>query len=229
MAKLKSRYVCQACGSEQHRWQGQCPDCSEWNTLVAESAGVTVFAAKHDLRAGGRAIELVGLDSVVALPDRLRTGIDEFDRAVGGGMVPGSALLLGGDPCIGKSTLLLQSAARVAQAGGDAVYISGEEAAGQVRLRADRLGLGGAPIRLAAATSVRDIVTTLSAMEPPSLLVIDSIQTMHSDLIEGAPGTVSQVRASAQELVRFAKERGTAVVLVGHVTKDGTIAGPRVL
>ena len=229
MAKLKTRYICQACGSEQHRWQGQCPDCAEWNTLVQEASGATVFAAKHDLRTGGRAIELVGLNAVVALPDRLQTGIAEFDRAVGGGIVPGSAMLLGGDPGIGKSTLLLQVAARLAASGREVVYVSGEEAADQVRLRAIRLGLGGTPVRLAAATSVRDILTTVGAGEPPALLVIDSIQTMHSDLIEGAPGTVSQVRASAQELVRFAKERGTALVLVGHVTKDGSIAGPRVL
>jgi DNA repair protein RadA/Sms len=229
MAKLKTRYVCQACGSEQHRWQGQCPDCAEWNTLVQEASAATVFSAKHDLSSGGRAVELVGLDAVVALPDRMRTGIEEFDRAVGGGIVPGSAMLLGGDPGIGKSTLLLQVSAELASAGRKVVYVSGEEAADQVRLRAIRLGLGGAPVQLAAATSVRDILTTVTSGEPPAMLVIDSIQTMHSDLIEGAPGTVSQVRASAQELVRFAKERGTAVVLVGHVTKDGTIAGPRVL
>ena len=229
MAKLKTRYVCQACGSEQHRWQGQCPDCAEWNTLMQEAAAPTVFSARHDLSGGGRAIELVGLDAVVALPDRMQTGIAEFDRAIGGGIVPGSAMLLGGDPGIGKSTLLLQVAARLAASGREVVYVSGEEAADQVRLRAIRLGLGGAPVRLAAATSVRDILTTVTQGEPPALLVIDSIQTMHSDLIEGAPGTVSQVRASAQELVRFAKERGTALVLVGHVTKDGSIAGPRVL
>ena len=229
MAKLKSRYICQACGSEQHRWQGQCPDCAEWNTLVQEAAAPSVFSAKHDLRSGGRAIELVGLDAVVALPDRMRTGIDEFDRAIGGGIVPGSAMLLGGDPGIGKSTLLLQVAATLAAAERKVVYVSGEEAVDQVRLRAIRLGLGGAPVQLAAGTSVRDILATVSGEEPPALLVIDSIQTMHSDLIEGAPGTVSQVRASAQELVRFAKDQGTAVVLVGHVTKDGTIAGPRVL
>jgi DNA repair protein RadA/Sms len=230
MAKLKTRYVCQACGSETQRWQGQCPDCSEWNTLVQEAAAnVTVFAARHNLQGGGRAIELVGLEAAVALPERMQTGIAEFDRAVGGGIVPGSAMLLGGDPGIGKSTLLLQVAARLASSGRQVIYVSGEEAADQVRLRAIRLGLGTAPVRLAAATSVRDILTTIGTGEPPALLVIDSIQTMHSDLIEGAPGTVSQVRASAQELVRFAKERGTAVVLVGHVTKDGTIAGPRVL
>jgi len=229
MAKLKTRYVCQACGSEQHRWQGQCPDCAEWNTLAQEAAALTVFSARHDLSGGGRPIELVGLDTAVALPERMRTGIDEFDRAIGGGIVPGSALLLGGDPGIGKSTLLLQVAAALASSGREVVYVSGEEAADQVRLRAIRLGLGGAPVRLAAATSVRDILTTVGTGAPPALLVIDSIQTMHSDQIEGAPGTVSQVRASAQELVRFAKERSTALVLVGHVTKDGTIAGPRVL
>ncbi|MEA1073255.1 DNA repair protein RadA [Sphingomonas sp. LY160] len=229
MAKLKTRYTCQACGSEHSRWQGQCPDCSEWNTMVQEAAQSTVFAARHDLQGGGRAIQLVGLDAEVALPARMHSGIAEFDRAVGGGLVPGSATLIGGDPGIGKSTLLLQVAAALASAGKPVIYVSGEEAADQVRLRAIRLGLGNAPVRLAAATSVRDILTTVGSGEPPALLVIDSIQTMHSDLIEGAPGTVSQVRASAQELVRFAKERGTAVVLVGHVTKDGTIAGPRVL
>ncbi len=229
MAKVKARYVCQACGSVSHRWQGQCADCAEWNTLVQEAAEVTsIFAAKHNLQGGGRVVQLIGLNTPAALPERLPSGIPEFDRAIGGGIVPGSAMLVGGDPGIGKSTLLLQVAARLAQAGHQIVYVSGEESAEQVRLRAVRLGLGGAPVRLAAATSVRDILTTVGD-DAPAMLVIDSIQTMHSDLIEGAPGTVSQVRASAQELVRFAKERGTAVVLVGHVTKDGTIAGPRVL
>jgi DNA repair protein RadA/Sms len=238
MTKVKSRYVCQACGSVSHRWQGQCADCAEWNTLVQESAEVSsIFAAKHNLQGGGRVIPLVGLETPAALPDRLPSGLAEFDRAIGGGIVAGSAMLVGGDPGIGKSTLLLQVAARVAsrtapgqgQAPKRVVYVSGEESAEQVRLRAVRLGLGAAPVQLAAATSVRDILTTVGEGEPPVLLIVDSIQTMHSDLIEGAPGTVSQVRASAQELVRFAKEHGTAVVLVGHVTKDGTIAGPRVL
>lgn len=228
MAKAKRRYVCQACGSEASRWQGQCDDCGEWNTL-AEEAGATVFEMKHHLRSGGRPVELSGLNSDIKLPDRASTGIAEFDRALGGGLVPGSATLLGGDPGIGKSTLLLQAAANLALRGLSVAYISGEEAVDQVRLRARRLGLGDAPVQLAAATSVRDILTTLSSGAPPALLVIDSIQTMHSDLIEGAPGTVSQVRASAQELIRYAKERGTALMLVGHVTKDGTIAGPRVL
>ena len=230
MAKPQKRYVCQACGSVASKWQGQCGDCGDWNTLVEDAgAVVTPFQKKHNLQSGGYAIQLAGLDSEVALPERLSTGIAEFDRAMGGGFVSGSATLLGGDPGIGKSTLLLQAAARIAKAGGMVAYVSGEEAADQIRLRARRLGLGDAPIKLAAATSVRDILTTLGQGEAPSLLVIDSIQTMHSDLIEGASGTVSQVRASAQELIRFAKERDTAVVLVGHVTKDGSIAGPRVL
>ena len=230
MAKLKKRYVCQLCGSVSPRWAGQCADCGEWNSLVEDAAGVvTPFSAKHDLRGGGRRIELVGLDVETKLPDRLSTGIAELDRALGGGLVAGSATLIGGDPGIGKSTLLLQAAARIAAQGRDVAYVSGEEAADQVRLRARRLGVGQAPLKLAAATSVRDILTTFAESAPPALVVIDSIQTMYSDLIEGAPGTVSQVRASAHELIRFAKESGAALVLVGHVTKDGAIAGPRVL
>ena len=228
MLKAKRRYICQACGSVAHRWQGQCADCSEWNTL-AEEAPATVFSAKHDLSSGGRAITFEAMDAPGEILIRQSTGLAEFDRALGGGLVPGSAVLMGGDPGIGKSTLLLQAAAALALRGQTAVYISGEEAAGQVRLRADRLGLGKAPILLAAATSVRDILTTLAGMPPPALVVIDSIQTMHSDQIEGAPGTVSQVRASAFELIRYAKQSGAALVLVGHVTKDGSIAGPRVL
>lgn len=228
MAKPKRRYVCQACGGVSPRWQGQCPDCAEWSTLV-EDAPETVFSSKHDLSSGGRAVTFVALDQPVKLPERRKTGLAELDRALGGGLVPGSAILMGGDPGIGKSTLLLQAAAKVALSGGTAVYISGEEAADQVRLRADRLGLGKAPIMLASATSVRDILTTLNAMDPPALVVIDSIQTMYSDQIEGAPGTVSQVRGCAFELIRYAKASGAALVLVGHVTKDGTIAGPRVL
>lgn len=234
MAKPQKRYVCQQCGSVSSKWAGQCVDCGDWNTLVEDAgAVVTPFQAKHNLQGGGRMISLSGLDSDVPLPDRMATGIAELDRALGGGFVEASATLIGGDPGIGKSTLLLQAAAKMALAGSKdgrgVAYVSGEEAADQVRLRARRLGLGNAPVQLAAATSVRDILTTLGGAAAPRLLIIDSIQTMHSDLIEGAPGTVSQVRASAQELIRFAKERGTAVVLVGHVTKDGSLAGPRVL
>ncbi|KQM77562.1 DNA repair protein RadA [Sphingomonas sp. Leaf22] len=230
MAKPQKRYVCQQCGSVSSKWAGQCADCGDWNTLVEDAgAVVTPFSARHNLQSGGRPILLSGLDTDIALPDRLTTGIAELDRALGGGFVEGSATLIGGDPGIGKSTLLLQAAAKLALAGKGVAYVSGEEAADQVRLRARRLGLGNAPVQLAAATSVRDILTTFGGAAAPDLLIIDSIQTMHSDLIEGAPGTVSQVRASSGELIRFAKERGTAVVLVGHVTKDGSIAGPRVL
>ena len=230
MAKPRKRYVCQQCGSVTAQWAGQCGDCGGWNTLVEDAgAVVTPFQARHNLQSGGRSILLSGLDSDIPLPDRMATGISELDRALGGGFVEGSATLIGGDPGIGKSTLLLQATARLALAGKSVAYVSGEEAADQVRLRARRLGLGNAPVQLAAATSVRDILTTLGEGNAPDLLVIDSIQTMHSDLIEGAPGTVSQVRAASGELIRFAKERGTALVLVGHVTKDGSIAGPRVL
>ncbi|MBT2133723.1 DNA repair protein RadA [Croceibacterium sp. LX-88] len=228
MAKPKRRYVCTECGSVATRWQGQCVDCSQWNTLVEEAPG-TVFSMRHDLSTGGRPVVLEALDAPSEPLVRRSTGLAEFDRALGGGIVPGSAILMGGEPGIGKSTLLLQAAAAMAKSGAPTVYISGEEATGQVRLRAARLGLAGAPLGLAAATSVRDILTTLNSAPPPALLVVDSIQTMHSDTIEGAPGSVSQVRASAFELIRYAKENGVALVLVGHVTKDGTIAGPRVL
>lgn len=230
MARVQKRYVCGQCGSVGSKWAGQCLDCGAWNSISEEAATVvTPFRARHDLQSGGQPVTLVGLDTDIALPDRMATGIAELDRALGGGLVAGSATLIGGDPGIGKSTLLLQAAARIASTGRSVAYVSGEEAADQVRLRAQRLGLGNAPVMLAAATSVRDILSTFGAGPAPALLVIDSIQTMHSDVIEGAPGTVSQVRASAQELIRFAKDRGTAVILVGHVTKDGTIAGPRVL
>src|SRR4051812_41961676 len=229
MAKPKKRYVCQVCGSVSSRWQGQCADCAEWNTMVEDADGVvTPFSARHNLRSGGQAIALVGLDADVPLPARLSTGIAEFDRALGGGLVPGSATLVGGDPGIGKSTLLLQAAAAFAQRGAPAIYVSGEEATAQIRLRAARLGLGDAPVRLAAETNLRDILTTLEA-ERPALAVIDSIQTMWSDHVDSAPGSVSQVRAASHELVTFAKRRGTSVILVGHVTKDGQIAGPRVI
>jgi len=230
MAKAAARYVCQSCGAVHSKWAGQCVECQEWNSIQAEaSATVTPFAAKHSLASGGRVLDMAKLDAEIELPKRLASGIAELDRALGGGIVPASAVLIGGDPGIGKSTLLLQAAGRMANAGLSVAYITGEESTDQVRLRAKRLGLAKAPVALASATSVRDILTTLSQGPAPALLVIDSIQTMHSDALEGAPGTVSQVRAAAQELIRYAKTSGCAVVLVGHVTKDGQIAGPRVL
>ncbi len=230
MARPAVRYVCHSCGSAFAKWAGQCPDCNDWNCIHQEAtATITPFSAKQSLAGGGRHIELSSLAHATEPPSRLSTGIAELDLALGGGLVAGSAVLVGGDPGIGKSTLLLQAAGKMASASLSVAYVSGEEAADQIRLRAARLGVAKAPVALASATSVRDILTTLSAGLPPALLIIDSIQTMHSDLLEGAPGTVSQVRAASQELIRYAKMSGCAVILVGHVTKDGQIAGPRVL
>ena len=227
MAKNISTFTCADCGAVHARWSGRCDACGAWNSITEERPLTQGSGALKGKR--GATISLVDLATEEAPPPRTMSKIQELDRVLGGGLVPGSAILVGGDPGIGKSTLLLQAAANLARRGLSVAYISGEEAVDQVRLRARRLGLGDAPVQLAAATSVRDILTTMGKGAPPALLVIDSIQTMHSDLIEGAPGTVSQVRASAQELIRFAKERGSALMLVGHVTKDGTIAGPRVL
>ena len=187
------------------------------------------MGAPKGLDAGrGAALDFVPLSGAEAPAGRLESGIGEFDRVSGGGLVHGSALLVGGDPGIGKSTLLLQVAGRLAGAMAVA-YVSGEEAVDQIRLRAARLGLAEAPVRLAAATSVRDIVTSLDRTDAPSVVVVDSIQTMYLDNLDSAPGTVAQIRASAQELIGLAKRRGFCVVLVGHVTKEGAIAGPRVL
>ena len=180
-------------------------------------------------RGKGRLLEFTGLTGSTPQPPRLKSGINEFDRVCGGGLVVGSALLIGGDPGIGKSTLLLQMAAALAKQNTACAYISGEEAVDQVRLRAERLGLADAPVQLVAATSVRDIVASLEQPDAPKVAVIDSIQTMWLDTVDSTPGTVTQVRASAQALVELAKRRGIAVLLVGHVTKDGAIAGPRVL
>ena len=228
MARAQARYVCQECGSASAKWSGRCEDCGGWNTIVEEAAPPPVGAQARS-RGPARIIELGDLSARGTARTHLATGNREFDRVVGGGLVEGSALLVGGDPGIGKSTLLLQVAAAIASQGRRAVYISGEEAADQVRLRADRLGLAGAPVELGAATSTADIVRTLERGRPPDFVVIDSIQTMWDDRIDSAPGSVAQVRASAQSLIRFAKERGSCVVLVGHVTKDGQIAGPRVV
>ncbi|MFT8736738.1 MAG: DNA repair protein RadA [Zymomonas mobilis] len=230
MAKQQKRYICQSCGSVATKWQGQCADCGAWNSLVEEKiAPKTPFSNRHNLRTGGNIVRLGNLATEQPLPERIVTGIAEFDRVLGGGFVSGSATLIGGDPGIGKSTLLLQAGVRLALSGKQVVYISGEEAVDQIRLRAKRLGFEQAPMQLAAASSVRDILATLEQLPAIDFLIIDSIQTMYSDMIEGAPGTVSQVRASSQELIRFAKEANVALILVGHVTKDGAIAGPRVL
>ncbi len=229
--RLKAQFTCQNCGAVSTRWQGRCDDCGEWNTLVEETGtagGVGASPAGARLRQG-RIITLAALTGDTAEAPRLKCGIAEFDRVTGGGFVRGSTLLVGGDPGIGKSTLLLQAACALAEAGRPVVYVSGEEAVAQIRLRADRLGLCGAPIKLAAETSVEDILATLADGPPPALVIIDSIQTLWTGLADSAPGTVTQVRASAQALIRYAKQTGAAVVFVGHVTKDGQIAGPRVV
>jgi DNA repair protein RadA/Sms len=230
MAKNPS-FACQSCGAVYNRWRGKCEACGGWNTVVEEAASHPLVgpSATRPGRARGRVFPLEGLAGETKDAPRTRTGNGEFDRVAGGGLVPGSVVLLGGDPGIGKSTLLIQVSAALARAGHRVAYISGEEAVAQVRLRAERLGLASAPVELAAETNVEDIVATLSAGAPPRLAVIDSIQTMWTDTVESAPGTVSQVRGSAQALIRFAKSHGTAIILVGHVTKDGQIAGPRVV
>jgi DNA repair protein RadA/Sms len=232
MSRRNLTYVCQNCGAVYGRWQGKCEACGEWNTLAEEGAGGGAGAGP----AGpgrpprkGRPFALEPLAGAAHEAPRLPCGIAEFDRVTGGGFVRGSVLLLGGDPGIGKSTLLIQAAAALARTGQRAVYISGEEAVAQLRLRAERLALGEAPVELAAETAVEDIVATLAEGRTPRLVIIDSIQTMWTDAVEAAPGTVTQVRGSAQALIRFAKRSGAAVILVGHVTKDGQIAGPRVV
>jgi DNA repair protein RadA/Sms len=228
MAKPVARFVCQACGAVTPKWAGRCEACGEWNTIIEEAveAGPGLAKAKPN---AGRKIEFVDLAGSAAPPPRAPSGIAELDRVLGGGLVAGSAVLLAGDPGIGKSTLLLQAAASLAQSGRRVLYISGEEAVEQVRLRARRLGLQGAKLELAASINLRDIAAGLERADDAALVVIDSIQTMWMDSIDSAPGTVSQVRACSFELIRLAKTRNFSVVLVGHVTKEGAIAGPRVL
>ncbi len=227
MARRNPSFICQNCGATHGRWQGKCDACGEWNTLAEEGAERPAQPGRAPRK--GRRFALEPLSGEAHDAPRLASGIAEFDRVTGGGFVRGSVLLLGGDPGIGKSTVLIQVAATLARAGQRVVYISGEEAIAQVRLRAERLGLTGAPVELAAETSVEDILATLGEGPTPRLVIIDSIQTMWTDMVESAPGTVTQVRGSAQTLIRFAKRSGAGIILVGHVTKDGQIAGPRVV
>ncbi|WP_028956153.1 DNA repair protein RadA [Sulfitobacter sp. 20_GPM-1509m] len=226
MAKSPS-FTCTACGATHTKWSGRCDACGDWNTIV-EDAGLSAGGKKSLGANRGAAITLTDLQTEESPPPRTHSGIDELDRVLGGGLVPASALLVGGDPGIGKSTLLLQAAAEFARAGVKTIYVSGEEATAQVRMRAKRLGLSDAPVQLASETNLRNILTTLEA-ERPGLAIIDSIQTMWSDTVDSAPGSVSQVRSAAHELTTFAKRKGVSVILVGHVTKDGQIAGPRVV
>jgi DNA repair protein RadA/Sms len=228
MAGTRVQFVCQSCGSVQPKWSGRCDGCGAWNTLVEETSEPLAKGAPVKRRSR-RGLDLVSLEGTGQPMQRLVTGIGELDRAVGGGMVAGSAILIGGDPGIGKSTLTLQAAARLALAGKRVVYVSGEESIEQIRMRADRIGLAKAPVELASGTSVDEILGTLDTGPPVDLLIIDSIQTVYLEALDPAPGTVTQLRASAQALTRFAKRRGAALLLIGHVTKEGQIAGPRVL
>jgi len=228
MARDGATYICQSCGAAHSKWAGQCVACGAWNSLAEEVQSRPPGALAPARGAKSRGLTFETLQSETPAPPRIATGVDEFDRVCGGGVVPGSAILLSGDPGVGKSTLLLQVCALAAERGSRCAYISGEEAIEQIRSRASRMGLAQAPVQLAAETSVREILNGLKR-DAFDLVVVDSIQTLWSDAHEAGPGSVTQVRAAAGELVRLAKTRGVAVILVGHVTKDGQIAGPRVV
>ncbi len=228
MARGRSRYICQNCGAVSHRWQGRCESCEEWNSVIEEAD--TAGPRRRGLTAGsvrGRIIDLVALKGATGEAPRAPSGVAEFDRVTGGGFVAGSAFLVGGEPGIGKSTLLLQVCAAMARRGRRTVYISGEESVEQIRMRARRLAVTDAVVELAAETCVEDILASLAEGPRPDLLVLDSIQTLWTGSIDSAPGTVAQVRAASQTMIGFAKKTGAAVCLVGHVTKDGQIAGPK--
>ncbi len=229
MSRARSHFVCQACGAVQPRWAGRCESCGAWNTIVEEARAAPGPPTAPRPARTGSGLELVPLAGSERPPARLSTGIAELDRVTGGGLVPGSVILLGGDPGIGKSTLTLQAAASLATGGARVVYVSGEESIEQIRLRARRLQVEAAPVQLAAATRVEELLAAFDRPGAPELLVVDSIQTLWSDTLEAAPGTVGQLRATAQALVGLAKRRDTTVLLIGHVTKDGAIAGPKVL
>ena len=227
--KNGSEYVCQNCGAVYPKWQGKCDACGEWNTIVEEKVGGEGFSNFNPKRKGSL-LDFVSLSGSPQVLERLHTNIRELDRVCGGGLVPGSVILVGGDPGIGKSTLLLQVCASIANLPErpECYYISGEEAADQVKIRARRLGLETAPVNLASATDVKDIVTTLEKTRA-AVVVIDSIQTMYQENVSSAPGSVSQVREATGVLMRLAKENNITIFIVGHVTKEGTVAGPRVL
>lgn len=226
MAKQHKTFICQNCGSVYPRWVGKCDDCSEWNTIVEEIEAPTIPRGMKPGKSG--TLDLVSLSGPTNSFLRYCANIQEFDRVSGGGLVPGSVVLIGGDPGIGKSTLLLQVSAALS-AVVPVAYISGEEAVDQIRMRAQRLGLAESQVLLAASSSIRDILSVLEDRAGPKVVVIDSIQTMYIDNIEAAPGTVTQVRGCTAELIRMAKQRNIVIILVGHVTKEGMIAGPRVL
>ena len=230
MAKPVKTYACSVCGAVSPKWAGRCEGCGEWNTLEEQVLPKALPGGiKEGVRRGGAKIEFVGLEGISPPPPRIPTTIAEFDRVLGGGLVPASVVLVGGDPGIGKSTLLLQAGAALGRADSQVVYISGEESIDQIRMRAARLGLTQSPMALAAATQLGDILASLAQFPNAALVVIDSIQTMWTEGVESAPGSVTQVRAAAFELIRAAKTQGFSLLLVGHVTKEGGLAGPRVL
>lgn len=236
MAKALAAYVCQECGAVYKKWQGKCDECNAWNCIIEEktTAAFSKISAIGGTTKTGKKLErseinFAPLSGQSEKEERKTTSIEELDRVLGGGLVQGSAILIGGDPGIGKSTILLQLAASIGKNGGTCSYITGEESIDQIRMRAKRLGLGDATVNLAAATNVADIIKGFAKETLPDVIIIDSIQTMFVDEVESAPGTVTQVRTSAHELISFAKKSGATVILVGHVTKDGQIAGPKVL
>jgi DNA repair protein RadA/Sms len=236
MTKKKTAYSCQNCGSVNFKWSGKCPDCGEWNTMIEEfeEGGSSHFTRIQDDKVNNKnsatkKIELVDLNGQTQDFFRVQSGIEEFDRVLGGGFVQSSVVLIGGSPGIGKSTLLLQTAASITQKNVEVVYISGEESIDQVRLRAKRMGIVSDKIKLAATTNVSEIINSIKPDKKPIVVIIDSIQTMFLEEISSAPGTVSQVRAAAGELTIFAKRNNIILLIVSHVTKDGQIAGPKVL
>ena len=228
MAKTKTAYVCTECGGQSSKWQGQCPNCGVWNTLV-ETIAATPSSRFQALAGAPSAVRTL---ASVETRDNARTptGIEEFDRVLGGGLVSGGVVLLGGDPGIGKSTLLLQAMAALGSSGklGRALYVTGEESVEQVALRAQRLGLVNATVELLAEVQLQAIVGAIRTLQP-GVVVIDSIQTVYTEALESAPGSVAQVRECAAQLTRLAKQNAITIILVGHVTKEGAIAGPRVL
>jgi DNA repair protein RadA/Sms len=225
MAKIKTLYVCQACGGSSPKWQGQCPACQAWNTLE-ESLAEKTSTRFQGLSQSVPRQKLLNIDEVDS--PRLATGIEELDRVLGGGLVPGGVVLLGGDPGIGKSTLLLQALAQLSMNGVDALYSSGEESAAQIAMRAKRIALNAPQLEVLAEIQLEKLLLSVEAAQP-QVLVVDSIQTLYSEAFTSAPGSVAQVRECAAQLTRLAKSSGICIFLVGHVTKDGHLAGPRVL
>ncbi len=226
MIKSTKQFICQFCGSVYVRWIGKCEQCNKWNTLVEDSntkpSGVLS-------KSRGKKINLEKLNAVNYQYSRIRTNINELDRVIGGGFVPGSVTLIGGDPGIGKSTLLLQLVGNLSNKKEKCIYVSGEESLSQIKMRADRLGIRNNDIEFASVTNASDIAITINSMKQKCVLVIDSIQTMYLPQLESSPGSVSQVRASAHELILAAKKTDTILIIIGHLTKDGAIAGPKVL